>query len=347
MKEKGIAVLELLESRVLLSGTVQLQADHGRFFITGDDQPNQIAIYESNNIIHVGGLGGTKITGTPEHLHQKFSRGIVVNLNGGNDAVTFAGHLLGDLDIDTGDGNDLIIINNANVSNSMLLQAGAGDDGVSITNSSIRFNAQIEQGTGADFTVMNSFHVGNELKIDDLIGNAQMSLSRLIVGGDTIVKTGDTSDGVAIHHSVLNGDTAISTAGGNDSIFLSDTHLNGKVGIDPGTGTNHVQRDIFINSDFSHNSQNWVGEAAGLSAAADANVKINVHFVTAETGFQSKVLELASENPATLYLKRGLTAADGIIAGQAYNVQFTVNFLSNRPTSAARSRCSKSARLGT
>jgi hypothetical protein len=333
-KKREINVYELLESRILLSGTVTLKSAHGRLFITGDDQANQIVISEHNNLVDVGGLAGTTLVGAHKDIAGKFFRGIVVTLKGGNDLVTFSGHLFGDLNIDTGDGNDIIAVANASVSNDMLIKSGPGDDGVDVSNSSIRFIAEVEQDTGRDATVFSSVHVGTNLKINDLVGNAQMSLSRVFVGANTTINTGDTSDGVAIHHSRLNGSVKINTAGGNDSIILTDTHTNDSVSIDAGTGTNHVLRDVFVDTDFSKGLQGWQANAAGLSAAADGNVDVVVKSTSDETSFPAKVLKISSPAPATLYLTKDLTKADGIIAGQSYNVQFTVEYLSNLPTHA-------------
>ena len=338
---------ETLESRIFLSGTVDVEFAHGRLFITGDAGANQIIISAQNDLINISALAGTSVTGKHRNISEtSLSRGIVVTLNGGDDSLNVSGHIIGDLTIDTGDGDDSVTINNTSISNSMLIKTGAGDDNVNVSNSSIHAIAQIEQDGGVDPTTFSSVHVGQDLKIDDLIGNAQMSLSRLIVDGKTIINTGNTSDGVAIHHSTLNGDVTINTAAGNDNIFISDSHLNRKVNIDPGTGKNDVRRDIFVDSNFSQGNDGWTAEASDLSPAADKKVQVKVHSVQDETGFVPKVLEISSDNQATLYLKKLLTTADGIVAGQLYNVQFAVNYLSNRPASAGAQQILKVGAVG-
>jgi xanthine dehydrogenase YagS FAD-binding subunit len=106
--------LEQLERREVLAGNVTASIRGGDLFVTGDNQGNDITIMRSggSGITIVG--NGTTVNGQAEVTLGNYRRNAVVNLNGGDDTVTFKSTfdslftILGNLNVTTGNSNDLV-----------------------------------------------------------------------------------------------------------------------------------------------------------------------------------------------------------------------------------------------
>jgi hypothetical protein len=95
---------------------------------------------------------------------------------------------------------------------------------------------------------------------------------------------------------------------------------------------------IEINYDFHQGDLGWTADFAEYSQSGAASYQLfaGIRYMprkltrTAQRGFYIQ----GNNNSAALamYLKRRLGAAEGIVAGRSYQIQFVINFASNAPT---------------
>ena len=88
--------------------------------------------------------------------------------------------------------------------------------------------------------------------------------------------------------------------------------------------------------DFSQGEQGWQADFADLPTDAGDSYELDSGIGTLpddRTGY--KLQSHNRSDDVFMFLKRKLTAADGIVAGQSYQVQFTIKFASNAPSGAA------------
>ena len=91
--------------------------------------------------------------------------------------------------------------------------------------------------------------------------------------------------------------------------------------------------------DFSKGAQGWDADFADLPTDAGDTYELEsgVDDLPDDLGVDGTGYKLQSHNRSDdvfMFLKRKLTAADGIVAGQEYQVKFTIKFASNAPSGA-------------
>ena len=154
---------ERLEPRTMLAGDVFVFMDRGgNLQIIGDNRANGILIDRfGETVIHGIDAGGsaTRINGVPNGLVEFDVVGegdIKVHLRGGNDIVRVgerSDDVLppDDLEIDTGHGNDEILITgDTNIGDDLEIDSGPGNDLVDVRNADVADNMVIETGSGDD-----------------------------------------------------------------------------------------------------------------------------------------------------------------------------------------------------
>lgn len=159
-----------------MAGNVTAAVQAGVLVITGDAADNGVNVEyiqatKTYQVIGVTPTGGTATTingvdtSVPANAQNftNVTKGVRISLNGGNDNLTFGAAtttsfvVVGDLDIDTGAGNDTVAIgrngnasggaapieNEVNVSKNLIVKLGLGNDTLDITNTTVAKNMTI------------------------------------------------------------------------------------------------------------------------------------------------------------------------------------------------------------
>lgn len=226
----------------MLAGDVFVFLDFGgNLQIIGDNRDNGILIDRfGETVIHGIDAGGsaTRINGVPNGLVTFDVVGdgdIKVHLRGGNDIVQVGtrsddvlppddleidtGHgddqilitgdtnIGDDLEIDSGPGNDLVDVRNADVADNMVIETGTGDDVVKLLAVRIAGSTSVNTGDGAD-RIYTEFEAtfGGSLRIDTGRGDDFLQLTRLRCDDLVHVRMGSGNDGLCIENAVFNSD---------------------------------------------------------------------------------------------------------------------------------------------
>ena len=133
---RRILGLEQLERREVLAGNVAAAIRGGDLFVTGDNLGNDITITRSGaSGITITG-NGTTVNGQAAVTLANFRRNMIVDLNGGDDAVTFKStsdnlfSILGNLHVTADGGNDKVNFADTTIGGLLFVNTGSGNDQV-------------------------------------------------------------------------------------------------------------------------------------------------------------------------------------------------------------------------
>jgi hypothetical protein len=181
-----IAILALAGSLALSpapTGNVQLSVVNGNLVIQGDNRDNNIIVTEGN----IAGRAGTTINGERRIFPPEGVTGdIVINMKGGNDfvRVELPGtnfHVLHDLEINMGAGNDIL----------ELLQVKVPEE------------TRIDTDGGHDIIFIDGVFNPNEFVKSEFTGKFQ-------------VETGSGEDLLEFHHAIFSGEVDVNLGSGVD-----------------------------------------------------------------------------------------------------------------------------------
>jgi hypothetical protein len=113
-------LFESLENRRLMAGDVAVHVSKGALFLTGDDAANAIVIErqpDHTTTFLITPTDGTTVNGSADPLVVEDVRGMLLNLGGGDDAITLDNiRLFGTVTIDGADGDDAILVRSSRAS---------------------------------------------------------------------------------------------------------------------------------------------------------------------------------------------------------------------------------------
>ena len=196
---------------------------------------------------------------------------IVVQLGGGNDRVDVSdAHVLGNLSIDMGDGDNVVALGGAvgwpwiyavadmipvdaplELQGDLRIVAGAGNDIIDQTNTTVHGSERINTGDGDDTVYVHSNFGGN------------------VVAGTLSVNLGDGAD-EALFQAFEVGSLIVQDLSGDSQLNFSGT-VNGSAVIKTGPGNDQVGTQL---TDFSLGFMLTVGENLAISTG-DGNDQIN------------------------------------------------------------------------
>ncbi len=237
--------LESLEGRSLLAGVVSVSVSGGDLIITGDGEANEIQIIQSlqngapiAGRYFIAGQNNTTITGTVNGFaNGVVTDDIVINLNGNNDRLTMGdginGHFIvpDDLEINTADGSDVVVVNRVTVRDDATILTGNGNDSLTVR-VTVGGLAGIDGGD-------NNMTIDTGGLADTLV------LQNIFVRRDLNINTGDDffADTIDFRVGNIGRDTTIVTGGGADNVLIADVGFNGNLAINTGSGTDTVRID--------------------------------------------------------------------------------------------------------
>ena len=238
--------MESLETRQMMTGNVLVSVSAGNLVVSGDSGGNELRIIQSlqngapiAGRFFITGQNGTTINGqSVGQFFQNVSGDLRINLNGGNDRLTLGDGVSNsrfiaprDLQVDMGDGNDVVRLDRVSVRDDARLVTGAGSDSVFV-------KGTIGGLAGVDFGQ-------NDLTIDTGDRADNISLENVFVRHNLNVNTGsdDFTDFVDMHFMNIGNDTDVRTGGGGDIVRISDVGFNDDLTIDTGAGNDSVSID--------------------------------------------------------------------------------------------------------
>lgn len=195
---------ELLESRVLMSGTVSAVVSHGNLIVRGDKAAEAIVLDQAGlttGQVRLTGNGGTAI-------------------NGQADPLVVSG-ITGDVRIRMGNAADRIAISNMSLPGNLTINAGAGENDLALSNVQVRLNLHMATGSDPGTTTMANTTVGEQLIIVNYSGGQTDTFQSVDVGGTAaVVSFGKGADTMAIDDSTFRGPVQLRTGEGNDTVSI-------------------------------------------------------------------------------------------------------------------------------
>jgi hypothetical protein len=259
---------ERLERREMLAGDVFVFMDRGgNLRIIGDHRDNGIQIDQFGDItvqgIDAGGRA-TRINGVANGVvtFEVVGEGdIKVHLGFGNDIVRVGErsddvNAPDDLEIDTGHGNDTILITgDTNLGDDLEIESGSGNDLVDVRNVDVADDVEIETGKG-----------------DDVV---KMLAVRIV--GSTRINTGDGADRIYTEfEATFGGSLRIDTGRGDDFLQLTNVKCDGRVHVRMGSGNDGlcIERATFNSEDTWFDGGRGDGDTWAVNSATFAGEPI-------------------------------------------------------------------------
>ncbi|MEZ6127296.1 MAG: Calx-beta domain-containing protein [Planctomycetaceae bacterium] len=230
------------------TGNVTAVVTNGNLVVTGDSQANTIVIHLSpSGVLYVSGVDGTTVNGqsVPFAATTTGSSGVrlsSVNLGGGNDqllvsADASAGATGGSsaLNIESGAGNDMVVVSQISGNRNLTIANSGGHDVRRVQSS--RLNNVTLTGGGSS-ALEDSEVVGNLSATRASVGTTVIRESE--IGGATTLNGSADSDSILAWNSVFNGAFQASGQNGNDVIALLASDFMSAVTVDGGPGNDTV-----------------------------------------------------------------------------------------------------------
>lgn len=227
--------IERLESRAMMAGDVQAYVTGGDLVIRGDAQDNEIVIRatDQSDRYFIEGLNGTTVEGSALTEVVGVVDDVRINLRGGNnvllltregiDGIESALYVADRLQIRTGGGSDLVVLEDVRVGGTTDVKMGGGDD----TFAAARFSrlvgdVQVRAGAGNDLVGMSDSSTDGQFRVVAGSGDDDVLLFESIVRGNMEMRTGGGNDLLAMHLTDVNGDLRFNGGGGRDFLFDYD-----------------------------------------------------------------------------------------------------------------------------
>jgi PKD repeat protein len=222
---------------------------NGTLTVEGDD---------SDNVITITGIGvGTGVFEVvTQHGKQTVSGitgGITVDLDGGNDSLTMNNvYVAGAIDIQTGDGDDTVVLGNDDVVTSggeLRVDLGAGDDRLDGKRLYIGSHQFIQGGDGNDALIFDGFlspqftlgtSAAGNVAWSGGSGNDTVHVIYAFVVGAWVVDLGAGDDAVAVYGSAVSGDIIVMGGSGTDGFNIDTNFFDANLRIEGNDGSDSV-----------------------------------------------------------------------------------------------------------
>lgn len=247
-------MVQPLEARSLLTGTVTVAISGQSVTVTGTDSNDEVEIVFSPDKIAISGDHGTKIkfygvvSDQAELPGDTVAKDLVINMKGGNDTVQIVtdesnGNVrqLGkDLKIDMGSGNDRLVVTtetgSLSVGGRLNVMLGAGDDCFI----GGQYDAIREALYGDGNPSHDQFRVQRDVSVQGNAGNDKIGLAGMEIGGKLSLDGGDQKDVMGLSEMNIFGNLEVKGGDGNDDFASEQLNIQGKTNMDLGKGDDRV-----------------------------------------------------------------------------------------------------------
>ncbi|MEY3457322.1 MAG: hypothetical protein RL215_479, partial [Planctomycetota bacterium] len=239
---------ELLESRALLAGNVDIRVVGEHIQVHGDDANNALRVRNDVTGVVVEGLEGTTVNGgndvvrifsTPSSLTGR----LWIFLNGGDDKAVIAAGLTAQLGFRVygGDGNDSLSAVGTTFERLAGFFGENGNDTVVVQDCTINGSLEVFTNTGDDLVSLTGTTINGSGLIRTAEDKDRVSVDNLKGSGRLDVRTGVGDDSVAVRNSTRSGRINILTRQGQDAVVFEDNVLGGPVKVFTGAQNDAVQ----------------------------------------------------------------------------------------------------------
>ncbi|MEY3174171.1 MAG: Peptidyl-prolyl cis-trans isomerase precursor [Planctomycetota bacterium] len=232
------APAELLETRALLAGNVEVRVNGEHIQLHGDDANNAVRIRRGTSGIVVEGLESTTINGGNDVVQisadaSALSGRLWIFMNGGDDKAVIASGITAPLGFRVygGAGNDSL---SAIGTTFQRLAGFFGDDGndtVVLQDCVVNGSLQIFADAGDDLVSLTGTAINGEGLVNTYEGSDRVSCNNVTGGGRLDLRTGNGDDTVTVRNSTRSGLLNIATRRGQDSVMFEDNTFNGPVNV--------------------------------------------------------------------------------------------------------------------
>ena len=217
--------LQALEDRNMFAGNMLASLVGTHLSIGGDPLDNQVEIAEiAPNTIRVTGLGATTINGAALQV--------------------FAASLIEDVSVQTGEGNDQVIIRNLSLTDTangnLKVFSNSGDD--QILMNKVTTSERIELDTGDHNDLIRAVKSGTDGQWTTNSGNGHDRLAmHTVAAKDMVVDMMDGDDRLKIWNAKIRNDLSINTHTENDSVRIEKVVAGNNVLVRTDQGMDRVQ----------------------------------------------------------------------------------------------------------
>ena len=323
---------EALETRQMLAGNVSVVLSEEIFRLVGDISANSLSVVRSRETgdFVITGLHGTTIDG-------KTTRTYAARNN---------------ITADLRDGDDLIILDRLSASNNVSVNLGAGNDAayikrgllravdvfgdtgsdvIDITDSTFAKRLRVFAGEQNDSTALRAVRAQRGLEVTDTSGKTVLAMKQVSASNLSWFSGSNSRDTLNITDSDFVAFSA-KLRGGNDGAYVRRTTFAENSPIDGGSGTNDINRQVFVVYDFSSgDAQGWEPQLSGRDPslygqpvtpeefAADADGTFGIAPIDPDTGLSGSTYQIVYK--PLVFLTKRLGVVEGLIAGGTYDVQ--------------------------
>jgi hypothetical protein len=249
--------VERLERRALLAGNVTVSVSGGNLLVRGDNNDNQIAIFQLDDGQYaVGGLTGTTVNGGPVVVRSGIRGNIDVDLKSGDDVLGVGNDTEGlvaiaeRFGVDVGDISGLVdLLEQAEapaqmeVPRNLTIKTNNGDDAVAII-ADVGRRIEVNLGNGDNALVIDPTLVGDDIIVRAGSGSDTLEVVDTEVAQMLDVNLGNGANDVLVENSSVGQSAVITTGSGNDYVDIADVSIDDNLVVRTGGGHD----DVFAHS---------------------------------------------------------------------------------------------------
>jgi cyclophilin family peptidyl-prolyl cis-trans isomerase len=232
------ATAELLETRALLAGNVDVRFNGDHVQVHGDDANNAIRVRNDVSGVVVEGLEGTTVNGGTDVVRIFQSQATLngrlwIFLNGGDDKAVISSGLTTQLGFRVygGDGNDSLSAVGTTFQRLGGFFGDAGNDTIVLQDCVVNGSLQIFADAGDDLVSLTGTTINGEGLVHTSEDKDRVSLNNVGGPGRLDIRTGGADDSVTVRNTTRSGVLNIATRRGQDSVMFEDNTFNGPVNV--------------------------------------------------------------------------------------------------------------------
>ena len=215
----------------MLAGNVTAIVDSLDHIIIRGDGADNLAVVESDaaEFVWLRGVDGTTINGEAQLLiggNSELTRDIRIDLRGGDDQFAFNDvRLLGNVDLRTGSGDDLVLVNEVFAIREHIVDLGSGTDRFGAANTVMRGNLSVLGQGGGDYIQLTNFVAIRDVNIQMHGGDDEFHADDSTIEGQLEVRdSGAGDDLVELTRTDVREHLHVSLISGDDTVRISDDY---------------------------------------------------------------------------------------------------------------------------
>ncbi len=227
--------IERLEQRRMMAGDVSASLSGADLVVNGDNNGNEVVIRataQSGQFV-VEGLNGTTINGQQSATISGVTDDLRINLRNGENVLMLTAegpdgeqavlNVVDDLQIRTGSGNDIVVLDNVRVGDRVNLRTGDGDDVIVTYETEIRGDFRADTGGGSDTAGFDTTQFHGRMRANLGNGNDHFVLFDSSVSSRMDVNMGSGDDFFGAHDTSFEDDVRLDGSNGNDVVIDSSS----------------------------------------------------------------------------------------------------------------------------